>query len=262
MVTSSALIGHSGFVGTTLLRQRGFDSLYRSTDIATIANQRFDLVVCCGAPAQKWLANKEPARDLENIESLIAPLRTVQANTFILISTVDVHKTPIGVDEASVIDESSLHPYGLHRRYLEKFVESTFENHLIVRLPGLVGPGLRKNVIFDFLNHNNLSLIDSRGSFQFYPMVNLWADLQTALANNIRLLHLAAEPISVGEIAKSAFNLDFSNELSGPAARYDMRSRYAELFGGIESYQYSRKESLLAIRSYAQSEPLAAKEGM
>jgi len=258
----SALIGHSGFVGTTLLRQRAFDSSYRSTDIATITNQRFSLVVCCGAPAQKWLANREPERDLQNIESLIAPLRTIEAKTFVLISTVDVHKTPVGVDEASVIDESSLHPYGLHRRHLEKFVETAFENHLIVRLPGLIGPGLRKNVIFDFLNQNNLNLIDSRGAFQFYPVINLWADIQTALANKIRLLHLAVEPLSVAEIAESAFNLKFFNELSGPAARYDMRSRYAELFGGTSSYQYSRKESLLAIRNYVQSEPLAAKEGV
>lgn len=261
MATQSALIGHSGFVGTTLLRQCAFDLLYRSTNISTIANQCFELVVCCGAPAQKWAANKDPERDLQNIESLIRPLRTIKAKTFVLISTVDVHKAPIGVDESSEIDESSLHPYGLHRRYLEKFVESAFANHLIVRLPGLVGPGLRKNVIFDFLNQNNLNLIDSRGSFQFYPMVNLWIDLQTALNNKIRLLHLAAEPLSVKEIAASAFNCDFTNELPAPVARYDMKSSHADLFGGLGSYLYSRKESLLAIRNYAQSEPLTIKEG-
>jgi dTDP-4-dehydrorhamnose reductase len=262
MATQSALIGHSGFVGTTLLRQRGFESLYRSSDIATIAHGSFDLVVCCGAPAQKWLANKEPASDLANIELLMAHLRTIRARTFILISTVDVHKNPIGVDEESVIDESSLHPYGLHRRYLEQFVERTFSDHLIVRLPGLVGPGLRKNVIFDLQNRNNLHLIDSRASFQFYPMVNLWSDLQTALAHNMRLLHLVAEPITVREIASEAFGVDFANQLSGPAARYDMRSRYAQLFGGLGPYQCSRKESLLAIRSYAQSEPTHSKKGI
>jgi nucleoside-diphosphate-sugar epimerase len=257
--TLSALIGHSGFVGTTLLRQRAFDCLYRSTNISSIANQSFDLVVCSGAPAQKWIANKEPERDVENIRSLMSLLQTIEAKTFVLISTVDVHKSPIGVDESAVIDESSLQPYGLHRRLLEKFVESTFKNHIIVRLPGLVGPGLRKNVIFDFLNGNNLSLIDSRGSFQFYPMVNLWTDLATAINNKIRLVHLASEPISVREIAASAFNLDFTNELDAPVASYDMTSRYAELFGGRGAYQYSRRDSILAIRSYAQSEPKVAR---
>jgi len=250
----SALIGHSGFVGTTLLRQRSFDSLYRSANIGSICNQIYDLVICCGAPAQKWLANREPQTDKQNIQSLMDSLQTVEAKTFVLISTVDVHKTPVGVDESTPIEESSLHPYGLHRWYLEKFVEEKFSNHLIVRLPGLVGPGLKKNVIFDLLNQNNLSVVDSRGSFQFYPMVNLWADLQTALFHGIRLLHLTAEPLSVHEIVANAFNLDFHNELSASAARYDMRSQYATLFGGVGSYQYTRKESLLAIRNYAQSE--------
>ena len=250
----SALIGHSGFVGTTLLRQANFESLYRSTNIAEINNKSFDTVICCGAPAQKWLANQDPQADLKNIESLIDHLKTIEAKTFILISTIDVHKIPIGVDESTVIEERSLHPYGLHRRYLEKYVEDKFSNHLIVRLPGLVGPGLKKNVLFDLLNDNNLSVVDSRGKFQFYPMVNIWADLQTALAHKIKLLHLTAEPLSVHDIAAEAFNLKFNNELQGSVACYDMKSRYAALFGGSSAYQYTRKESLLAIRYYAQSE--------
>lgn len=250
----SALIGHSGFVGSTLLRQRTFESLYRSANITDIREQRFDLVVCCGAPAQKWLANKDPQSDKKNIQLLIDNLNTIEAKTFILISTVDVHKIPVGVDESAAINETALHPYGLHRRYLEKFVEEKFKNHLIVRLPGVVGPGLKKNVIFDLLNNNNLSTVDSRGAFQFYPMVNIWADLQIALAHGIRLLHLTAEPLSIYEIAANAFNLNFDNVLPGSVARYDMQSRYANLFGGFGAYQYTRKESLLAIRNYAQSE--------
>jgi hypothetical protein len=35
---------------------------------------------------------------------------------------------------------------------LEVFVEETFENSLVVRLPALFGRGLRKNFIFDLLN--------------------------------------------------------------------------------------------------------------
>lgn len=163
----SALIGYSGFVGRTLLKQVAFEGLYRSTNISEIDGESFDMVVCAGAPAQKWIANREPEADLKKIEGLIARLKSVQCKIFILISTVDVFKNAIGVDENTPVDETGLHAYGLNRRLLEKFVESHFPNHLIVRLPGLVGPGLRKNVIFDFLNHNNLHTIESRGVFQF-----------------------------------------------------------------------------------------------
>jgi hypothetical protein len=151
-----------------------------------------------------------------------------------------------------------LHAYGLNRRLLEKFVEAHFPEHLIVRLPGLVGPGLRKNVIFDFLNDNNLHAIDSRGVFQFYPMINLWFDIQLAIEAGIKLVHLTAQPVSVAAIAKDGFAREFANALDNPVGFYDMQTRYANVFGGEGRYQYSLRETLLAVRAYAQSEPRGA----
>jgi dTDP-4-dehydrorhamnose reductase len=248
------LIGHSGFVGSTLQRQRPFDALLRSTDIGRCRGQSFDTVICAAAPAQKWIANREPAADRRNIDQLIDHLRSLQCSTFVLISTVDVFMDPIGVAEDSPVDEEGLHPYGLHRRLLEKEVQSIFPKHLIARLPGLVGPRLRKNVIFDLLNNNNLGAIDSRGVFQFYPMVNLWSDVQLALAGNLSLVHLTAEPISVAEIASSGFGRPFDQVVSDRPARYDMQSMHAARFGGRGHYQYTKRETLLAVRAYAQSE--------
>src|SRR5262249_44217769 len=157
----------------------------------------FDLVVCAAAPAQKWIANRDPEADRKNIENLINHLRTITCKQFVLISTVDIFLKPIGVDENSDVPEAGLAAYGLNSRMLEKFVETHFPNHLVIRLPGLVGAGLRKNVIFDFLNNNNLQSIDSRGVFQFYPMQNFWKDIQIALKANLKRLHLTAEPLSV-----------------------------------------------------------------
>lgn len=251
----NALIGYSGFVGNTLLKQTSFDALYRSTNISEIAGQEFDTVVCAGAPAQKWIANREPDADLKNINNLIELLSTVKCKTFILISTVDVFKNPIDVDEDTPIEEAGLHAYGLHRRYLEKFVEEKFPQHLIVRLPGLVGPGLRKNVIFDFLNNNNLGAIDSRGVFQFYPMVNLWYDIEVALNAKLKLVHLTSEPVSVADIALHGFGKTFDQPGTGAAARYDMQTRYSALFGASGRHQYSARETIQAVRAYAQSEP-------
>lgn len=251
---ASALIGYSGFVGTTLLRQRHFDALFRSTNIADIRGGDYELAVCAGAPAQKWIANREPEVDRRNIKALIGHLDAIRCHRFVLISTVDVFETPVGVDENTVVEERRLHPYGQHRRMLEQFVEAKFRNHLIVRLSGLVGPGLRKNVIFDFLNNNNLHAIDSRGVFQFYPMVNLWCDLSTAMENSLRLVHLTAEPISVAEVANEGFGMRFTQTPGSAAGRYDMQSVHAGQFGGTGRYQYSRRDSIQAIRHYAQSE--------
>lgn len=256
---SNVLIGFSGFVGSTLLKQANFESLYRSTNICDINGQSFDTVLCAGAPAQKWIANREPGADRQKIDALISHLKTVQCKMFILISTVDVFKDSMGVDEETLVNESGLNAYGLHRRLLEKFVESHFPNHLIVRLPGLVGPGLRKNVIFDFLNDNNLHAIESRSVFQFYPMVSLWYDIQTALNAGLKLVHLTAEPISVADVSKNGFGKVFEHVLPNVPATYDMRTIHAQVFGATGHYQYSVRETIQAIRAYAQSEPLTIK---
>lgn len=258
MNDENALIGYTGFVGQTLLKQARFERLYRSTNISEIENNSFDTIVCAGAPAVKWLANKNPQQDKASIASLMEHLSKVECKTFILISTVDVFKNSQEAVESTPVDTEGLHPYGLHRYQLEEFVKSHFDNYLIVRLPGLVGPGLKKNVIYDFLNNNDVDSIDSRGIFQFYPMVNLWPDIQIALDSDISLIHLTAEPISVADVAKEGFNLDFDVITSNAPAVYDFRSEYGYLYGTYDSYQYTKEETVLAIRCYAQSEPKKA----
>src|SRR5438132_8679966 len=118
---TSALIGYTGFVGSTLLRQTRFDDLYNRGNIESIAGRSYDLLVCAGAPAQKWLANCEPEPDRANLERLMAALATVKARQVVLISTVDVLLVPVDVDESAVIDMVSQQPYGRHRYELERF---------------------------------------------------------------------------------------------------------------------------------------------
>ncbi|HEX7686189.1 MAG TPA: pyridine nucleotide transhydrogenase [Burkholderiaceae bacterium] len=254
-----ALIGATGFVGTTLLKSAAFDARYRSTDIGEIEGRRFGTVVCAGAPAQKWIANREPEADRAGIDKLIGHLDRVECDTFVLVSTVDVFGSPVAVDEDSAVVTDGLHAYGRHRFLLEEFVRRRFARHLVARLPGLVGPGLRKNAIHDLHHGHEVAKIDSRGVFQFYPMVNLWYDLQAALAAGLSLVHLTAEPVSVADVARLGFGRPFDNPVAPAPARYDMRSRHAAVFGGRDGYQYSARETIQAVRHYAQSEPARAK---
>jgi len=249
------LIGHTGFVGTTLKKQHHFDSFFRSTDIQKIANQDYELLVCAGTPGKKWLANQQPDEDRASIAKLINALSSARCERFILISTVDVFIDPSGVDEASHVGTVGLHPYGLHRRELEQFVEQQFPSALIIRLPGLVGPGLRKNIIYDIHNQNQLLKVDSQGVCQFYPMVNLWADLQRLIQLGLNLVHLTAEPISVSEVSEEGFGQSFDNRVADHPVSYDFQTAYAAQLGGAGRYTYSKRETLQAVRAYAQTEP-------
>jgi len=249
----TALIGHTGFVGGTLARERAFGATYNSRNIDEIAGRAFDLVVCAGAPAEKWKANAEPERDRANIQRLIDCLATVRAARVALVSTVDVFADPQGVDESTPVATAGLHAYGRHRHMLEEALLARFDT-VVLRLPGLYGRGLKKNVIFDFLHDNDVHKVDSRGVFQFYGLDRLGHDLDRALASGLPLVHLATEPVTVAEVARSAFGRNFDNPVVPVPARYDFRTRHAALFGGRGPYIESRHEVLQGIRRFVDAE--------
>src|SRR6266852_10340 len=96
---STALIGHTGFLGGNLARQFSFDECYRSTNIAAIRAREFDLLVSSGVTARKWWANQNPAEDRARIDSSLGNLVSVRARRVVVLSTVDVYPAPFGVDE-------------------------------------------------------------------------------------------------------------------------------------------------------------------
>src|SRR2546423_4608485 len=93
------LIGHTGFVGSNLARQHRFEVTYNSANIEAIAGEEFDLVVCAGARAEKWIANKNPDADRQGIDRLINAIASVKTRRAVLISSVDVFINPVDVDE-------------------------------------------------------------------------------------------------------------------------------------------------------------------
>lgn len=83
---------------------------------------------------------------------------------------------------------------------------------------------------------NALSFTDSRSIFQFYNLSNLWAHIEIAIKNDIRLLCLATEPISAGELYKRIYGKEFKNEFLSIPVRYDMHSVHYGLFNGERGY--------------------------
>ena len=111
-----------------------------------------DLLVYAGLRAEKFLANNDPEADLKNIEEAFEQIKKINPGKLVLISTVDVYKEPVGVDEDTKINTDGLAAYGLNRYKLEQLVRSEYPDALIVRLPGLFGKGLKKNFIYDYIH--------------------------------------------------------------------------------------------------------------
>lgn len=246
-----ALIGYSGFVGGNIARQAPFDDFYNSKNVEEVSGRAYDLAVCAAAPAEKWKANRHPETDLKSIERLERAVAAASIRKLVLISTIDVYPRPVEVDEYSAIDASQCQPYGAHRLMLERFLAERFDT-VIIRLPGLYGDGLKKNMIYDFLHGNNVSQIHADSVYQFYSLDNIWRDLTRVMERSIKLMNFATEPVSAAEVARHAFGVEFTNRPTAPPARYDFRTRHAAVFNGANGYLTSKADVLDGIRSFVE----------
>lgn len=249
----TCLIGHSGFVGSNLAARHSFTTLYRSSNIDEIQGQEFEQLVCAGAPAEKWKANQQPDKDRANIERLVGNLRQTKAASAVLVSTVDVYPVIRDADESYDCRSMPNHAYGTNRLYLEEAFREIFPEACIVRLPGVFGPGLKKNVIYDLIHDNCLDAINPESIFQYYDVSCLWDDLQIVLGAHLPVINLVTEPIATHEIASRFFPQTQIGPGKNPAAHYDLQTNYSELFGGTGRYRFSAADILSQLGSYIQS---------
>ena len=259
MAQTLGIIGSTGFVGGNLAAQIGHADGYNSSNIETIAGKEYDILFCAGARAEMWRINQYPDIDRANNTRLMSNMSKAKAKHLVLLSTVGVYPSPIvGVDEDSAIDEAILPPYGVHHLELERFCKETF-NTTIIRLPGIFGTGIKKNVIFDLLHGNNIDQIHAESVYQFYYLKHLWADIQTAMAAKLSLVNFATEPVSVAEVAHAAFGTVFDNRPTGKApALFDFRTKHALVFGGHAGYITDKAAILAQLSEFVKFEQAKA----
>ena len=105
-------------------------------------------------------------------------------------------------------------------------------------------------LVFERLNFSALNFTDSRSVFQFYNLARLWEHIETVIAANIPLLHLATEPLSAGETYCEITGKAFFNELAAKPFNYDFRTKYAASFGGANGYIYNRSQVLSDLKIF------------
>lgn len=148
----NALVGYTGFVGSNLHANGQFEAVYNSKNILDAYGTRPDLLVFSGLRAEKYLANREPSKDMELVKEAENNIQRIHPEKLVLISTIDVFKIPSGVDEDSDIDTEGLHAYGYNRYQLELWVRENYPDALTIRLPALFGKNIKKNFIYDYIN--------------------------------------------------------------------------------------------------------------
>ena len=248
MDAGQVLVGHTGLGGSTLLRQRPFDLCVHRPNLHALQGLRAQCLFLSALPAEKWRINADPAADLANMAVLQQALLGVQAETVVLMSTVDVYQTPVDVDEFSAVGAPSA--YGAHRHAFERWVRQHFPRVLVLRLPGLFGAGLKKNALFDLLHNNQVERLHPQAQLQWYPLQRLSHDVDLALAEGLDLVNLSVEPLSTGEIATRIFGRAALAVPASAPVRYSMRSLHAHTFGGGDGWCVDRAQLWPALQAW------------
>ena len=233
---SVAIIGHTGLVGSYLKRAFPEAAGYNSTNIEEIKNTYFNTVFCCCIPSQKWFANKNPKEDVDAIESIKSYVNTVNCKNFVLISTIDVYPdVAAGLDERSLLShDDPAHTgayYGKHRLILEQSLKQRCDNFYIIRLCGLFGFGLKKNIIYDFVTNPTSLVVPTVGAFQWYSLEWLAEDVKRILRQTKELTwNLFTEPLPniILSCIFRTFNRDFAMSDELLAAEYNTTTCLAQ----------------------------------
>lgn len=144
------LIGQNGFVGGNLNIQYKFDGAYSKHNVFEAYGQNPDILIYCGVPGNKTMANNNEEEDNKAIQDAKENIIKINPKKLVLISTVDVYENPTNKTEDDRPDATF--PYGKHRLELENWVISNIKDYHIVRLPAIYGKGLKKNLIYDLIH--------------------------------------------------------------------------------------------------------------
>ena len=202
------LIGSTGLVGTTLKGSINFDYEFNSKNIEDFLTHDYtdaELYLSC-LPATKWLVNQNISEDIKNIEKIIDIISKKSYKKVILISTIDVYcDSPLMIDESYPIGVKNL-SYGTNRYFFEMLVENLVDcgDLKIFRLPALYNKHIKKNILYDLINDNNVNQINANSSFQWYNLDNLTNDIRlySVLHPKRKVFNLFTEPLDSIEIVK------------------------------------------------------------
>lgn len=154
------ILGGEGFVGSAYARL--FASLGLPHQVITRASygscigQRCRVLINANGNSKKFMADRDPKWEFDaSVKSVLHSLEDFPAETYVYLSSGDVYPDQTSPDvsqEDAPIDPRRQSRYGLHKHVAEHLVRALRPRHIIMRMGGFVGPGMKKNAIFDMMH--------------------------------------------------------------------------------------------------------------
>lgn len=195
-MTRVVVIGAQGFVGSAFaryLKQRPVELIeVTRQNYSQCAGTHADVVIQAACNSKKYLADNDPVAEFDlSVTHCLRSLQDFPAALHVHISSVDVYAElayPGANTEESPIDVTRLSHYGLHKLLAEQLVRHYASRWLIIRLAGMVGPGLRKNPVYDVLHDQPLRIHpDSQYQFAATDLIaeRVWRLVESGEVNQV-----------------------------------------------------------------------------
>jgi nucleoside-diphosphate-sugar epimerase len=169
------IIGANGFIGSAFARLLKNQTGVKLTEVTRetyveLRGRESDVLIEAAGNSKKFLADQNPAAEFEaSVTHRLRTLLDFPARFHLHISSVDIYNdltSPATTREDSPMDISRSSRYGAHKFVAEQLVRHYASRWLIVRFAGMVGPGLRKNPVYDIL-HGEPLRIHPESRYQF-----------------------------------------------------------------------------------------------
>jgi len=168
------VMGGKGFVGSAFVRYcqaHGLDyAVVELDNYQDHVGRHCDILINADGNSKKYLARDKPLEEFDaSVRSVRASLVDFRTDYYVHVSTCDVYpdcSAPAVTQEDQEIDIARQSPYGFHKYLAEQCVRHGAVRWLIPRFGGFVGPGMKKNPIFDILRGGPLWL-DPESELQY-----------------------------------------------------------------------------------------------
>lgn len=245
------VIGAGGFVGSAfvahLIGRPGVEVVeVTRMNYSERAGARSDVVIEASCNSRKYLADEQPVLEFEqSVSHRLRTLRDFPASLHVHISSVDVYsdlRTPETTREDSAIDLAGVSHYGLHKLLAEQLVRHYADRWLIIRLGGMVGPGLRKNPVYDILNGQPLR-IHPDSQYQFMPTSEVARIVRTLVESGVsnEVFNLCGKglisPREIARLAGAAMDISFIAPTIEPRVVHINTEKIERITAVPETYQ-------------------------
>ena len=219
-----AIVGE-GLIGKRLAKFVNPTHTFNSKTLLDLPMNEYDTVYVAAPSGNRIWASENPGFDQASTGLLIRNLLVTRCNRIVLMSTGDTQVRP----------DSG---YGKNRLELETAVRGRFSNHYIIRLPGLIGNDITKNILYDIKHQTEWATkINTHTKQQWYPLDNLEQDITSILSNDQREVNLVSEPI---------LNQDIVDQFKQPT----VNTTSSGIDYDLEPYKYTKEEIFEAISLY------------